>query len=53
MRWAILEYIGLANRISSLSLSCPERARLLHCALIFCKLIPTIRPLRLLNGIIR
>ncbi|MFC4995499.1 hypothetical protein [Rubritalea tangerina] len=32
--------------MSSLSFSCPARAGLLHSALIFCKLIPTIRPFR-------
>ncbi|MFC4991782.1 hypothetical protein [Rubritalea tangerina] len=33
--------------MSSLSFSCPARAGLLHSALIFCKLIPIIRPFRL------
>ncbi|MFC4992184.1 hypothetical protein [Rubritalea tangerina] len=32
--------------MSSLSFSCPARAGGLHSALIFCKLIPTIRPFR-------
>ncbi|MFC4992816.1 hypothetical protein [Rubritalea tangerina] len=46
MRCAISESIGLSSIISSLSFNCPARAGRLHSALIFCKLIPTIRPFR-------
>ncbi|MFC4991072.1 hypothetical protein [Rubritalea tangerina] len=47
LRFANLESIGLPYSMSSLSLSCPARAGLYHSALLFCKLIPTIRPFRI------